>query len=86
MALTVGLYHEALSAFERAIAQRPDDPRYHFFAGRVHRRLKQYSRAIERFRRAVKLRPGYSEAVIELSTLGPLAFVAQHLRGESDAA
>lgn len=86
MALTVGLYHEALSAFERAIAQRPDEPRYHFFAGRVHRRLKQYSRAIEQFRRAVKLRPGYSEAVIELSTLGPLAFVAQHLRGESDAA
>jgi tetratricopeptide (TPR) repeat protein len=86
MALTVGLYHEALSAFERAIAQRPDEPRYHFLAGRVHRRLKQYSRAIERFRRAVKLRPGYSEAVIELSTLGPLAFVAQHLRGESDAA
>lgn len=86
MALTVGLYHEALGAFERAIAQRPDEPRYHFFAGRAHRRLKQYSRAIERFRRAVKLRPGYSEAVIELSTLGPLAFVAQHLRGESDAA
>lgn len=86
MALTVGLHHEALNAFERAIAQRPDEPRYHFFAGRAHRRLKQYSRAIERFRRAVKLRPGYSEAVIELSTLGPLAFVAQHLRGESDAA
>lgn len=86
MALTVGLHHEALGAFERAIAQRPDEPRYHFFAGRAHRRLKQYSRAIERFRRAVKLRPGYSEAVIELSTLGPLAFVAQHLRGESDAA
>jgi tetratricopeptide (TPR) repeat protein len=86
MALTVGLHLEALNAFERAIAQRPDEPRYHFFAGRAHRRLKQYSRAIERFRRAVKLRPGYSEAVIELSTLGPLAFVAQHLRGESDAA
>ncbi|MGQ9827140.1 MAG: tetratricopeptide repeat protein [Roseiflexus sp.] len=86
IALTVGLYHEALSAFERAIARRPDEPRYYFFAGRVHRRLKQYSRAIERFRRAVKLRPGYSEAVIELSTLGPLAFVARHLRGESDAA
>ncbi|MCS7287878.1 MAG: tetratricopeptide repeat protein [Roseiflexus sp.] len=86
MALTVGLHHEALNAFERAIAQRPDEPRYHFLAGRAHRRLKQYSRAIERFRRAVRLRPGYSEAVIELSTLGPLAFVAQHLRGESDAA
>ena len=86
MALTVGMYHEALSAFERAIAQRPDEPKYHFFAGRAHRRLKQYSRAIERFRRAVRLHPGYSEAVIELSTLGPLAFVAQHLRGESDVA
>lgn len=86
MALTVGLHHEALNAFERAIAQRPDEPKYHFLAGRAHRRLKQYSRAIERFRRAVRLHPGYSEAVIELSTLGPLAFVAQHLRGESDAA
>ncbi len=86
MALAVGLHHEALGAFERAIDRNPDEPRYHFLAGRAHRRMKHYSRAIERFRRAVKLRPGYSEAIIELSTLGPLAFVAQHLRGEGDVA
>lgn len=86
MALAVGLHHEALGAFERAIERNPDEARYHFLAGRAHRRMKHYSRAIERFRRAVKLRPGYSEAIIELSTLGPLAFVAQHLRGEGDVA
>ena len=66
---------------------QPDEPRYHFLAGKAHRRLKHYSRAIERYRRAVRLRPGYGEAIIELSTLGPLAFVAHHLRGaDQDAA
>ncbi|MEN9934995.1 MAG: hypothetical protein RLZZ387_1574 [Chloroflexota bacterium] len=84
MALTVGQNREALQAFERAIEKHPEEPHYHFLAGRAHRRLKHYSRAIERFRRAVKLRPGYSEAIVELSTLGPLAFVAHHLRGEDD--
>ena len=84
LALTVGFHREALDAFERAIEQRPDEPRYYYLAGKAHRRLKHYSRAIERFRRAIRLRPGYSEAIIELSTLGPLAFVAHHLRG-SDA-
>lgn len=86
MALAVGLNREALQAFERAIEKQPDEARYHFLAGRAHRRLKHYGRAIERFRRAVKLRPGYSEAIVELSTLGPLAFVAQHLRRDDQAA
>lgn len=86
MALNLGRNQEALAAFEQAIRQRPDEPRYQFLAGKAHRRLKHYTRAIERFRKAVKLRPGYSEAIIELSTLGPLAFVAQHLRSEESEA
>jgi len=87
MALNVARNSEALDAFERAATLQPDEPRYHFLAGKAHRRLKHYSRAIERYRRAVRLRPGYSEAIIELSTLGPLAFVAHHLRGaDQDAA
>ena len=80
-ALDVGLNREALAAFERAAELQPEQARYHFLAGKAHRRLKQYSRAIERYRRAVRLSPGYSEAIVELSTLGPLAFVAHHLRG-----
>ena len=86
MSLNLNHNQEALAAFERAIERAPDEPRYHYLAGRAHRRLKQYTRAVERLRRAVKLSPGYRDAIVELSTLGPLAFMAQHLgRGEEAA-
>jgi tetratricopeptide (TPR) repeat protein len=75
-----------LEAFERAIKLCPEEASYHYRAGLAHRRLKHYSRAIEQYRRAVRLQPNYGAAIRELSTLGPLAFVAQYIRGVDDAA
>lgn len=79
-ALQARWYQQAREAFDHACGLDPGNPRFHYLAARAYRGLKAYSGAIEHLRRAVKLRPAYSEAIIELSTLGPLAFVAQHLR------
>jgi len=86
IALNIGQDRQALDAFERAIKLRPEEASYHYHAGLAHRRLKHYSRAIEQYRRAVGLQPNYGAAIRELSTLGPLAFVAQYIRGVDDAA
>jgi len=85
IALNIGRDRQALEAFESAIKLRPEEASYHYYAGLAHRRLKHYSRAIEQYRRAVGLKPNYGAAIRELSTLGPLAFVAQYIRGVDDA-
>jgi tetratricopeptide (TPR) repeat protein len=72
----------AIAALERAIEQTPDVPELHLWAGRAHRQLRHYRRAITHLRRAIRLRPSYPEAIIELSSLGPLAFAAHAAHGD----
>ena len=66
----------AIVALDLAIEQMPALPELHLWAGRAHRQLRHYRRAITHLRRAIRLRPSYPEAIIELSSLGPLAFAA----------
>jgi tetratricopeptide (TPR) repeat protein len=72
----------AISALEHAIEQLPAEPELYLWAGRAHRQLRHYRRAITHLRRAIRLRPSYPEAIIELSSLGPLAFAAHAARGD----
>jgi tetratricopeptide (TPR) repeat protein len=77
-ALASGREGEAVDLFDRAIKLLPNDATLHYRAALAHRRLKHYSRAIACLRRAVKIRANYSDAIRELSTLGPLAFFTQY--------
>ncbi len=72
----------AIAALEQAIGRAPDVPELHLWAGRAHRQLRHYRRAITHLRRAIRLRPSYPEAIIELSSLGPLAFAAHAAKGD----
>jgi len=74
--------NRAIAALEQAIGRTPDVPELHLWAGRAHRQLRHYRRAITHLRRAIRLRPSYPEAIIELSSLGPLAFAAHAAKGD----
>jgi len=72
----------AIAALEQAIERAPEVPELHLWAGRAHRQLRHYRRAITHLRRAIRLRPSYPEAIIELSSLGPLAFAAHAAKSD----
>jgi glycosyltransferase involved in cell wall biosynthesis len=58
------MYDEATEIAERIVQARPLDPRAHLFVGVYHLLYKpDLTRAREDFNQALKLRPGYPEAV-----------------------
>jgi glycosyltransferase involved in cell wall biosynthesis len=58
------MYDEATEIAERIVQARPLDPRAHLFVGVYHLLYKpNLARAREDFNQALKLRPGYPEAV-----------------------
>src|SRR5262249_30008526 len=82
-ALAAGRSTLAVDLFERAIKLRPGEPSFYYRAGVARRQRKQYSSAIRYLRRAVQLRPSYGDAIHELSRLGPLAFAAHYMSGDT---
>jgi cytochrome c-type biogenesis protein CcmH/NrfG len=46
----------------------------------LYRRQKDYDRAVEYLRQATRLRPGYSEALVELAKVTTIAFMTRRLR------
>jgi tetratricopeptide (TPR) repeat protein len=66
----------ALAGYRRALELGSEDPELHLQLGRCYRQIKDYRNAILHLRRAVRMQPAYMDALVELSTLGPLAFAA----------
>ena len=64
------MFHEATEVAERIALARPLDPRAHLFAGVYHFRYKDdLVRARADFEEAVRLRPGYAEAISFLNQI-----------------
>jgi len=68
---------KALQCFEQAISLDPKDATAYYQAGVLYRRQKDYDRAVEYLRQATRLRPGYSEALVELAKVTTIAFMTR---------
>jgi tetratricopeptide (TPR) repeat protein len=64
-----GRLSEAIGAFERALADRPDDIRTLFALGNTARALGMGAAAEQFYRRVLELEPGRLEAVVNLANL-----------------
>ncbi len=53
-----GQWQKALEAYQRALAEMPDDPTVHSYLGAVYLELKQTQQALEAYHRASQLAPG----------------------------
>jgi tetratricopeptide (TPR) repeat protein len=63
---------KALADYEQARQRRPQDPRTFYGMGKALAKLKRRPEAMERFRQAIQINPGYWDAHFELA--GELAF------------
>jgi len=63
---TLGRHREALAAYERLLAFRPDNPAALLNRGNALRSLRRIEEAIESFRRALEVKPGYPPALNNL--------------------
>ena len=57
---------DAVDAFARAVALKPDQPEYHFALANSQRVAGRLDDAIESYRRALKLRPDFADASLNL--------------------
>ncbi len=60
--MNAGRVSDALESTEAALAQEPDNPRVHFFAGQIYFRAGRYPRAEEAFLRSLALDPYLTDA------------------------
>lgn len=59
----------ALASFEAVLADHPDEPNAHYFAGRVHEGLGDFDAARVAYRRAIEASPDFLEALLALGNL-----------------
>jgi tetratricopeptide (TPR) repeat protein len=83
MLLEVGLYHEAITALERAIALKPHRDVYHYHLGLAYATRNRFADAIKAMRKVVELNPAHTLAHCTLARyfrqLGEDAQADEHL-------
>jgi tetratricopeptide (TPR) repeat protein len=83
MLLEVGLYHEAITALDRAIALQPHKDVYYYHLGLAYATRNRYADAIKAMRKVVELNPGHTLAHCTLARyfrqLGEDAQAEEHL-------
>ncbi|MCC7201485.1 MAG: tetratricopeptide repeat protein [Nitrospirae bacterium] len=67
--LNEGKPDEALKAFEKASAADPENPLPHYYAGVAYHRNRQPVPAMNSLNRALSLRPGMPEAILEIGKI-----------------
>jgi tetratricopeptide (TPR) repeat protein len=75
----VGAHQEALDAFNRLLAEQPNDPEMHVSVGHVLKTLGRYRNGIEAYRTACTQKPDYGEAFWSLANLKTYRFTDQEL-------
>ncbi len=60
---------EALEIFEKELAKKPEDPKVHYYMGVSYANLKEYDKAIVKLEAALKLKPDFSDAHIQLAII-----------------
>lgn len=60
---------EALKAFEEAAAEAPEDPLPHYYKGVIYHRKRQPVPALTALNKALSLRPGMEEAILEIGII-----------------
>ncbi len=55
-------YTEAISEFDKAIKESPDNPEVYYWRGRCYLYLKRYDNAIDDFKQTIELKPEHVEA------------------------
>jgi tetratricopeptide (TPR) repeat protein len=82
-----GRLREAAEAYAEAVAREPDAGDVYFEAGLVQKKLREYGRAAELFKRATKKSPGLGSAYTQLATVSALHFLdrstAQRMTSEN---
>lgn len=64
-----GNRHDAAAAFDRALLRVPDDPQIHRNLGLLALQFREFDRAEPHLRDALRLRPGYRDALVPLAAL-----------------
>src|SRR3990170_4140974 len=67
--LNEGRFDEALKAFEKAMTLDPGNPLPHYYAGVAYHRNRQPVPAMNSLNRALSLRPGMPEVILEIGSI-----------------
>ncbi len=68
-----GKSSSAAEMFGEALGLKPDDPKTHFYRGQDFMALERYRDAVAEFRKALALKPGMTEAKVQLEASEKLA-------------
>ena len=57
---------EALDVFKKELEKNPENPNIHYYMGISYLKLKDYDKAIYEFKKAIKTKPNFSNARLQL--------------------
>ncbi len=77
---------QALDAYQRALAIKPEEPRMHMSIGHVHKTLGRRSDSEAAYKQALRIDPGLAEAYWSLADLKNYAFSAAEMAAMRAAA
>jgi len=76
---------EAIIEFKKALEKDPENARIHNNLGMSYMKLKEYDKAVAEFNTALKIRPNFSKARLQLSTIGLTQAIELRKLGESES-
>ncbi len=76
---------EAIAIFEKELAKNPKDARIHYYMGVSYSNLKNYDKAIAKLEEALKIKPDYSEAHLQLAIISFTKALELRKRGKAES-
>jgi tetratricopeptide (TPR) repeat protein len=76
---------EAITEFKKELEKNPENADIHYHLGISYVKLKEYDKAVAAFNAALKIKPSFSNARLQLSTIGLTQAIELRKLGESES-